>query len=412
MQIVHLADTHLGARPYHYQELEEDVLRAFEEAIDYVVETRPDALLVAGDFFDKPRMSHEVIIYTLNQLRRVTSKGTPVILAHGEHDTPGRRDRTLLELLAEAEEKVYAPRPAGSSVEEIVSKSIIRLDKGTVAVYRFNKAPIEAQRRYNQRILPAYEAALRAVEKPRVFLAHIGVEGPLPPDASNANVSDLPSVEYAALGHHHGRWIHRGENQGPRLAVYTGSLYPLNIREARSQHTRGPILVDLSGDEPVIQEEYKVEVAKHIVLREVEVPDSTSVRKRLEPIVSKAVNREGRIVVHLPLAVYPAVPRARVENAVADLAKRHGVIIVPHIRRVQAGGPSGGAREGERGEPVLDPVQIIVSAYGVSKATAELILELKNALVEGNQERAGEIIEELASRGELVEVARKKRWLR
>ncbi|MCE4619564.1 MAG: hypothetical protein F7C33_00910, partial [Desulfurococcales archaeon] len=214
------------------------------------------------------------------------------------------------------------------------------------------------------------------------------------------------------LGHHHGRWIHRGENQGPRLAVYTGSLYPLNIREARSQHTRGPILVDLSGDEPVIQEEYKVEVAKHIVLREVEVPDSTSVRKRLEPIVSKAVNREGRIVVHLPLAVYPAVPRARVENAVADLAKRHGVIIVPHIRRVQAGGPSGGAREGERGEPVLDPVQIIVSAYGVSKATAELILELKNALVEGNQERAGEIIEELASRGELVEVARKKRWLR
>ena len=100
------------------------------------------------------------------------------------------------------------------------------------------------------------------------------------------------------------------------------------------------------------------------------------------------------------------------ENAVADLAKRHGVIIVPHIRRVQAGGPPSGDQDRGGGEPVLDPVQIIVSTYGVSKATAELILELKKALVEGNQERAGEIIEELASRGELVEVARKKRWLR
>ncbi len=408
MQIVHMADIHLGARPYHYDELKQDIIEAFRISIEYVLRVKPDALIIAGDLFDRPRIDHSIIIDAMTQIRMIADRGIKVILAHGEHDTPGRRDKTILELLAMAIDNVYAPRPSGS-VEEVVRNSTIRLERGVVSVYKFYKVHIERQRSFARTLLPAYKKYLHGMSKPRVFVAHIGVEGPLPPDATIVNVNDLPDIEYAALGHHHGRWIRRNDSGGPILTVYPGSLYPLNIREARSKHVRGPILIDLSGDEPVIQEEFNIEISKHYVLGEMEVNDLVVAKKRINTLIAKYSNNTIKTIIHLPLAIHPSLQRTRVEETVSNIAKKHGVLIIPHIRRIQQV-----ATEKERIvlEPILDPIEIIRKTYNVSKHTAELIIELKDALVTGDSERATKIIEELTDRGELLKIARNKRWLK
>ncbi|MCE4600030.1 MAG: metallophosphoesterase family protein [Desulfurococcales archaeon] len=408
MQLIHLADTHVGARPYHLDRLQRHVMEAFNKAVEYILEVKPGLVVVAGDLLDRPRPENEVFIHVLRSLKEIAGRGVKVILAHGEHDTPGRRDRTMLEVIAEAVEGVYAPRPGGSSVEERVAASILELGGATVGVYQFYKTHIENQRAFAQKLLPLYGRMLAARRKPRVFVAHIGLEGALMPDAAVANVRDLPRVEYAALGHHHGRWIIRPE-EGPSLAVYPGSLYPLNVREARSQHKRGPILVDLSGDEPVIQEEYGVVVAKHIVAPETRLEDPLHVEARLREAVARALKgRRGveEAVVHLPVALAPSVPRARVESSVSRVSRALGVVVVPHIHRLVYGVQERVA--GDVVEAGLDPVELVKRLYGVGDETARLVIALKDALASGDVEEANSIIDRLAEKGELLRIAREK----
>ncbi|MEB3773495.1 MAG: DNA repair exonuclease, partial [Desulfurococcales archaeon] len=89
-RIIHLADLHLGARPYGFREREEDILESFDNVVDMILEERPDIVVIAGDLFDKPRPDNQVLRRAIRGLRRVTSQGIPVVAAHGEHDTPGR----------------------------------------------------------------------------------------------------------------------------------------------------------------------------------------------------------------------------------------------------------------------------------------------------------------------------------
>ncbi|MCE4626256.1 MAG: metallophosphoesterase, partial [Desulfurococcales archaeon] len=326
MQIVHVSDTHLGAKPYHINRLQEHVIEAFDTVIDYVIEARPRVMIIAGDVIDRPRPETHILLHLIRKLKEVTERGVKVILAHGEHDTPGRRDKTLLEVLSEAIDGVYAPRITGSTLEERVAKSMIQIDYTTIGVYQFVKTHVERQREYAKNIMPLYEKAFSRVDGRKVFIAHIGVEGTLIEHATHVNPRDLPSVDYAALGHHHGRWYwKRDGSQGPLMAVYPGSLYPLTIREARSNDKRGPILVDLSGDEPVIQEEYNVEVAKHIVTREITIPtpEYIKVEQRLREVVAnstRGINKD--IVLHVPVSIGITVSRAKIESIFIKLSRQ------------------------------------------------------------------------------------------
>lgn len=410
MQIVHVSDTHLGAKPYHINRLQEHVIEAFDTVIDYVIETRPRVMIIAGDVIDRPRPETQILLHLVRKLKEVTERGVIVILAHGEHDTPGRRDKTLLEVLSEAIDGVYAPRITGSTLEERVAKSMIQIDDTTIGVYQFVKTHVERQREYAKSIMPLYEKAFSRVNGRKVFVAHIGVEGTLIEYATHVNPRDLPSVDYAALGHHHGRWYwKRDGSQGPLMAVYPGSLYPLTIREARSSNKRGPILVDLSGDEPVIQEEYNVEVAKHIVTRELTIPtpEYIKVEQRLREIIANAIRGINKdAVLHVPVKIGITVSRAKIESIFIKLSRQMNKIIIPHIRLTTIPGESRAVEDVIVAS--VDPVEIIKTTYKVSEETAKLILALKDALASGDVEAADSIIDELTQKGELLKLANAK----
>jgi len=96
MKICHLADTHLGFDPNHPRraasgltERQEDVIRTFGQAIDKIIQIRPELCIHAGDIFDTVRPLNSIIAVAAEQLHRLASEhGIPTVIITGNHDAP------------------------------------------------------------------------------------------------------------------------------------------------------------------------------------------------------------------------------------------------------------------------------------------------------------------------------------
>ncbi|HEX6040091.1 exonuclease SbcCD subunit D [Longimicrobium sp.] len=100
MKIAHLADLHLGYRAYHRVNArggnvrEADVADAFRQAVNRIVELRPDLVLVAGDVFHTVRPSNTAIADAFRQFSLLADRlpDTPVVMIAGNHDSPRSAD--------------------------------------------------------------------------------------------------------------------------------------------------------------------------------------------------------------------------------------------------------------------------------------------------------------------------------
>ncbi|MBT8487726.1 MAG: hypothetical protein HKN72_11925 [Gemmatimonadetes bacterium] len=97
MIVAHLSDLHLGFRAYGRIEQganmrERDVAAAFERAVQAVVGLKPDAVVVAGDVFDRPDPPASAVIALARGLEtlRVALPETPVLMVAGPRDTSRR----------------------------------------------------------------------------------------------------------------------------------------------------------------------------------------------------------------------------------------------------------------------------------------------------------------------------------
>ena len=95
MRVVHLSDTHLGYSNYSkvdpvtsINQREVDFYRAFEQAVDRIIDLRPDAVIHAGDLFDTVRPQNRAIETALRQLIRLSEADIPTVLISGNHSTP------------------------------------------------------------------------------------------------------------------------------------------------------------------------------------------------------------------------------------------------------------------------------------------------------------------------------------
>ncbi len=403
MRILHAADLHVGARPYQLDE----IARVFEDSwlrlVEIALEERVDAVLIAGDVFDRPRPRNEHVALVARGIRRLVEKGVRVVAAHGEHDTPGRREMTVLELLESMIDGFAAPRPRGSGPDQVAA-SIVRIGDVDVAVYPMVKADPQARKKLARVLLPVYQRVLEARgARRRVFLAHIGLQEVMPcpfPDPEScphdAALSQIPRVDYAALGHVHREWL----STGPVAAAYPGSAFPKDVSEARERFPRGALLVDLDGDEPSIQRvEYGV--ASYWAER-VEIHGPMAVEREVAEAIRKAaarMPRAGRRVVFLETIVPPSVPLAAVERAAASASRRLGVVAAVRHRRLAVDASAAATGASVIGAGDLDPASVIALEFNLSRETAGLLLALRDALLSGaGEERVLEILDDLASR--------------
>ena len=94
MKILHFSDTHLGFQAFELvndagiNAREQDVYDAFERVVERILSIRPDIVIHSGDFFHRPSPSNRALTFGLEQLRRISRAGIPIVIIAGNHETP------------------------------------------------------------------------------------------------------------------------------------------------------------------------------------------------------------------------------------------------------------------------------------------------------------------------------------
>lgn len=238
MRLLHTADWHLG-RTLHRVPL----LDAQREVLDHLValarEERVDAILLAGDVFDRALPPVEAVRVAGDALRRL-AEVAPVIAISGNHDSAGRLGFAAELIAAGGVHLRTEPLGAGDPV-------VLHDEHGPVAIYALpyldpdlTRGPLGVEERSHEAVLGAAMARVRADLDARtaadgtppraVVVAHAFVQGGEPSeserDISIGGAQTVPpsvfaGVSYAALGHLHrphavgGGAVTPGEDEGP-----------------------------------------------------------------------------------------------------------------------------------------------------------------------------------------------------
>jgi DNA repair protein SbcD/Mre11 len=246
MRILHTADWHLG-RTFHGESL----LGAQAAAIEHVVQTardaRVDAVLVAGDLYDRALPPVDAVALADEALRRL-SEVCPVVVISGNHDS-GPRLGFGSALLDRAGVHVRTrPQACGTPVElpgalvyaipylepDLVRECLGCEERSHAAVLKAAMDRVRADR-------AARPAGTRAI-----VVAHAFVAGAAPSaserdlavgGASTVAAATVAGVDYVALGH-----LHQPQRIGKR-ARYSGSPVAYSFSEAG--HAKSLALVEL-----------------------------------------------------------------------------------------------------------------------------------------------------------------------
>ena len=122
IRVFHLADTHLGFSAYRkldpdgINQREKDIYETFTSIVDYIIDSRPDLVIHAGDLFDSVRPTNRAISVALEQLIRLSKASIPTIIISGNHETPKLRETGHIFRLFEHLDNIY---PVYKDVAEI-----------------------------------------------------------------------------------------------------------------------------------------------------------------------------------------------------------------------------------------------------------------------------------------------------
>lgn len=91
MVFFHISDLHIGCRLYN-RDLREDQTAVFEQLLSACEREKPDALVIAGDVYDKAIPSAEAVELFNWLMDSLASRlpGMPLLLISGNHDSPVR----------------------------------------------------------------------------------------------------------------------------------------------------------------------------------------------------------------------------------------------------------------------------------------------------------------------------------
>ncbi|MBQ7680586.1 MAG: exonuclease SbcCD subunit D [Oscillibacter sp.] len=253
MKLIHLSDLHLGKRLGERNLIEDqrDILRKILGIIDA---ERPDAVLIAGDVYDRAVPPAEAVQLLDDFLTRLARRNLPTFLISGNHDSAERL--SFGAALMQRSGVHIAPLYAGR-----VSPVTLYDEYGPVHVYAlpFVK-PAHVRERFPEAEILSYTDALRvavaqmglqAAER-NVLIAHQFVTGrggadtPERSDSENVSVGGVDNVDlsvfapfdYVALGH-----IHKPQYVGRETVRYCGT--PLKYSFSEVRHRKSVTVVEL-----------------------------------------------------------------------------------------------------------------------------------------------------------------------
>ena len=254
MKFIHLADLHLGKSLHGVSLLDSgDQPHWVEALLDLAGSLRPDAVLIAGDVYDRAAPAAEAVALLDRLLTGLTGLGIPVLLAPGNHDSP-RRLAFGRELLARQRLHIAPPLEAPGQLSRVSLADEFGPVDFWLMPYVFPALAGDALGTEFRDYDSAVRALLGAQEvdfsRRNVLIAHQNVtKGGLEGDrgGSESMVGGVGQVDYTAfdgfdyvaLGH-----IHAGYAVGRPELRYAGSPLCYHFNETR-QAAKGPLLVEL-----------------------------------------------------------------------------------------------------------------------------------------------------------------------
>ena len=250
MRLAHISDLHLGKRVNEFSMLEDQryIVKQIESILE---EEAADAVLIAGDVYDKPVPPGEAVRLFDGFLTALADRGIHVFVISGNHDSPERI--AFGSRLMEKSRVYMAPVYDGH-----VSPIELRDAYGSVYVYMlpFIK-PAVVKKCWPEEKIESYEDAVGCAvahmreevfvpEARNVLVAHQLVIGASRCDSEEVSVGGLDQVsaalfrdfDYTALGH-----IHGPQNAGGERIRYCGS--PLKYSFSEAGHVKSVTIVDL-----------------------------------------------------------------------------------------------------------------------------------------------------------------------
>ena len=247
MKFAHISDLHLGKRIHQFSMIEEQKY-ILEQIVEIVKEEKANAILLAGDIYDKIYPSAEAVALFDSFLVSLAKEGKKVFVISGNHDSP-ERIAFLGELTKNAGvhlAKVYNGRVEPISVEDEYGKVYIYLLPFIKPVHVRHFFPEETIVNYTD----AMKVAIRNMNldtcERNVLVAHQFVTGAKRSDSEEISVGGLEHVEaeifedfdYVALGH-----IHRPQNMGSSKVRYSGT--PLKYSFSEWQDKKSVTIVQM-----------------------------------------------------------------------------------------------------------------------------------------------------------------------
>ncbi|NLI22920.1 MAG: exonuclease SbcCD subunit D [Clostridiales bacterium] len=252
MRFLHLSDLHLGKR-LGEASLMEDQRHILAQILQVARLEQPDAVLVAGDVYDKPIPPAEAVGLLDEFLTRLVALGKPVVLISGNHDSA---ERLAFGARLFAARGLYLS-PALDREHAITQPVRLNDELGPVNVWPlpFVK-PAHVRAALPGAPAESYTQALRAVvaampldpSERNVLVCHQFLTGGQRCESEEISVGGLDNVDaevfaafdYVALGH-----LHRAQPVGREAVRYCGSPLKYSFSEAGDE--KSVTLVELGA---------------------------------------------------------------------------------------------------------------------------------------------------------------------
>jgi DNA repair exonuclease SbcCD nuclease subunit len=233
MRIIHFSDNHLGAGRDRRQQ---DILDSFAEAVDRIIELKPDLVINAGDLFHMVHPTNRVIAFASEQLLRLGRDAQiPTVIISGNHDAPKQKHigavlaifknfENIYPIYKSSYERIVIGDCAISAVPHCLTTDILKQE--------LDKIEPDPDAKYNILVLHGVVGGIKEFQMA---------------DLSEQEIASSyfhRGFDYVALGHYH------NYTEVEPMVYYSGSTERLSQSEAA--HDKGMIEIELGGDRPAV----------------------------------------------------------------------------------------------------------------------------------------------------------------
>lgn len=242
MKFLHISDLHIGKRVNEFSMLEEQRY-ILNQILEITEMEKPEAILIAGDVYDKSMPSEEAVRLLDEFLTKLLSKNKPVFMISGNHDSPERLG--FGNQIMRARGLYIAGRFNGNLLKETLED-----EYGKVTIYLLPFVKPAMVKPFFEAEIETYQDAVQTViaaedinaEDRNLLVAHqfvtYGQKQPERSDSESISIGGLDNVDtdcftpfdYVALGHLHGP-----QRIGRDTIRYAGSPLKYSFSEARQR---------------------------------------------------------------------------------------------------------------------------------------------------------------------------------